>query len=444
MPSNVEQLSPSRVKFTVEIPFSDLKSHLDKAYQTIAQQVNIPGFRRGKVPASVIDQRYGRGAVLQEAINAALPTAYNAAVQEAKVYPLADPEIEVTKLEDGQLVEFTAEVDVRPDFALPAFDAISVSVPNATPTDDLVAERIELLRRRFATSVEVERAAQDGDVVTIDLVASRDGEPIEDGTAEGVSYAIGSGTMLEGLDDAVTGLSAGDNATFASTLVGGALEGEPADIAITVTKVAEQTLPELDDAFAQMVSEFDTVDEMKADLAKAAADVARYQQLEAAQESVLETVVTQADFEVPAGLLAAQVAGRKENIEGQLANAGLTIDRYLEQSAEEKAQTPEEFWANVEAETTKQLKAQLVLDKVADDAELGVDQQELIELIGRKAQANNSTPEAEMQHMMDHGHMSEWMQEVRRSKALASILSQVTFVDADGNTVELTAPVTAE
>lgn len=215
MPSTVEQLNPSRVKLTVEIPFSDLQPHLTKAYREIAQSVNIPGFRKGKVPSAVIDQRFGRGMVLQEAINAALPSAYGQAVEANKLIPLGDPEVEITKLEDGDLVEFVAEVDVRPEFDLPAFSTLTATVPVLADLDTEIDNRIAMMRERFATSTEVERAAAEGDVVTIDLVGTRDGEELQDATAEGVTYTIGAGGMLDGLDEAVTGLKAGSPPTSA-------------------------------------------------------------------------------------------------------------------------------------------------------------------------------------------------------------------------------------
>ena len=234
MPSTVEQLSPSRAKLTVEIPFADLQPHLTKAYREIAQSVTIPGFRKGKVPSAVIDQRFGRGVVLQEAINAALPTAYGEAVDANKLVPLGDPEVEITKLEDGDLVEFVAEVDVRPELTLPGFDTLAVTVDVLADLESEVDSRVEMVRERFATTAEVERPAAEGDVVTIDLAGTRDGEALADATAEGITYKIGSGGMLDGLDEAVTGLSPGESADFSSTLVGGPLTGEPADIHVTV------------------------------------------------------------------------------------------------------------------------------------------------------------------------------------------------------------------
>lgn len=437
MPSTVEKLGPSRAKLTVEIPWNDLKPHLDKAYREIASQVTIPGFRKGKVPPMVIDQRFGRGAVLQEAINAALPSAYEAAVTEAGIIPLGDPEVDVTKLEDGETVEFTAELDVRPDFDVPDAAGVAVTVDALEDTAAEVERRIEMLRSRFATNTEVERAAGEGDVVTINLVGARDDEPLPDATAEGVSYQIGSGGMIDGLDEAVTGLSAGESATFASTLVGGELEGEPADITVTVTKVSEQELPEVDDEFAQLVSEFDTAQEMKADLTSSVAEMARLEQAAKGRDKVLEALVDQVELELPEKLLTSEIEARKEQINDQLKRAGLTLERYLEQ-ADEEAKTAEEFWAELEASTERGLKAQLLLDKVADDTQVSIDQADLSELLVRKAAQAGTSPEQEAQHMMEHNHTGAWMQEIRRNKALAQIVAAATVTDTDGNPVDVT------
>jgi trigger factor len=436
--STVEKLGPSRVKLTVEIPFADLKPHLDKAYADIASQVTIPGFRKGKVPPLVIDQRFGRGAVLQEAINAALPSAYESAILESKVTPIADPEVEVTKLEDGEVIEFTAEVDVRPEITVPDFAELSATVDALKPVEDEVDERVELLRQRFATTVDVDRAAAEGDKVTIDLLATRDGEPVPDGTAEGVGYVIGSGGMIDGLDAAVTGLKAGEEAEFSSTLVGGALEGEPADIKVTVKKVSEQKLPAVDDEFAQLISEFDTVEEMRADLAQAVETSLAAEQVSTARDRIVEQLVAATDFEVPEGVVETEVNARKEQINGQLSQAGLTLQRYLESSAEETAKTAEEFWDDLKASTVKALKAQLILDQIADDAELSVEQDDLSRLIVQKAMEAGTTPEQEAQHMMEHNHLGAWMQEVRRNKALAEVVAKAKVTDSDGKPVDIT------
>src|SRR5690606_1287977 len=245
--SAVENLNPTRVKLTVEVSFEELKPNLDAAYKKIAQQINIPGFRRGKVPAAVIDRQVGRGPVLDEVLNAMVPEKYMEAMQAEDLEPLAQPEIEVTKIEDNDLIEFTAEVDVKPKFELPAYDNLEAQVDDIVVTDADVDEQVEALRERFGTLVDVERAAADGDFVTIDLRAAVDGEAVEGGEVSGMSYKVGRGGMLDGLDETLAGMSAGDEQTLASQLVGGDLVGEDVDVTVAVTGVQEQQLPEIDD-----------------------------------------------------------------------------------------------------------------------------------------------------------------------------------------------------
>ena len=441
MPSTLEQLNPTRVKLTVEIPFEELKPHLAKAYKEIAEQVSIPGFRKGKVPPAVIDQRFGRGVVLQEAIDKALPGAYQNAVVEAGVFPMGQPDVEITKLEDNDLVEFTAEVDVRPEFDLPDFSALEAVVEDVQVGDDAVEERIEMLRQRFATLTVVDRAAADGDVLSISLVASQDGVPLTDATADDVTYQIGGGAgMLEGLDEAVTGLKAGETKTFTSTLVGGAFRGQEADIEVTVTKVQEQELPEVDDDFAQLVSEFDTVEEMRDDLRRAVDAQGQAEQLAEARDKVLEVAIAAVAFELPEKLLAGELEQRRSQIENQLASAGLTVEAYLESAEDEDAETAEEFWAGIDERSEQALRAQILLDKFADENQLDVSQQELTELIFRKAQENRTSPQDEINHMMEHNHMGDWMQEIRRGKALAAMCVAATVRDASGNVIEFPRP----
>ena len=436
MPSTVEQLTPSRVKITVEVPFVELKPSMDKAYRDIAKQVNIPGFRRGKVPPMVIDQRFGRGAIIEQALNDALPRLYDAAVTENKLTPLAQPEVEVTKLEDGDLIEFTAEVDVRPEFDLPDFSLLSATVDEATVSEDDIDERLDALRQRFGSRITVERPAAEGDVVTIDLTASKDGEPLPDATAVGLDYTIGSGSMLEGLDEAVVGLSAGESAEFVSTLVGGPLKDSEADITVTVTLVQEQELPELDDDFAQQASEFDTFAEMRADFEESLLRLARLDQASKARDAVLEDLIDKVDVEVPENLREADLATRKESITNQLSSANLSLADYLEESKE--AETEEEFWADLERRSADALLAQIVLDKVAEERGLTLDQNDLTQHIIRKAQQEGSTPQQIADHLQEHPHhIDEYMQEIRRGKALALIVESATITDTAGNPVDL-------
>ena len=436
MPSTVEQLSPTRVKITVEIPFTDLKPSLDKAYADIARTINVPGFRKGKVPPMVIDQRFGRGVVIQEAFNDSWSRFYGAAVTENSLTPLAQPDVEVTKLEDGDLIEFTAEVDVRPEFEVPDASAISVQVDALEVADGIVDSQIDVLRGRFGSRTTVERGAAEGDLVTLSLTASNDGEALPDATAEDVEYTVGSGQMLDGLDEAITGLSAGESATFRSTLVGGPPKDEEADIEVTVAKVQSQELPEADDDFAQEASEFDTIEELRASITTMATNAARLEQATQARDAVLEALVDSIDVAVPENLLTNELEGRRQQITGQLAQAGLTLEQYLADSEED--QTEEEFWADVERRATQSLKAQMVLDKVAETSEIGVDQNDLTQHILRRAQAEGTAPQQIAEHLQEHPHhIEEYMVEIRRGKALASVVEAATVTDSNGDTVDL-------
>lgn len=437
MPSTVEKISTTRAKITVEIPFAELKPALDKAYQQLASQVNIPGFRKGKVPAAVINQRFGRGSLLNEAINEVLPDAYGKAVAEHNLAPLGQPDVEITRLEDGDVVEFVAEVDVRPDFDMPDFAGIAVEVEDHTVTDDEVDERIELLRKRFSTKTDVERAAAAGDLVNLDLEASQNGEVLPDAAAQGVTYVIGTGGMLDGLDEAVTGLEAGGEARFATTLVGGPYKDQPVDVQVVVNKVQQEDLPEVNDDFAQLVSQFDTVAEMRADLHGAVAANGRLAQASQARDKVLEAALELVAFDVPESVVAREVEVRTSQINAQLKQAGMTVETFLEQSDDEESETPDEFWASVARRSEQSLRAQILLDRIADDNQIGVDQADLTQLIFRKAQENGTSPEQEIQHMQEHNHLPEWMGEVRRGKALGFLLSAATVTSASGAVLDL-------
>ncbi len=291
MKSAVETLRPTRAKLTVEVPFEELKPSLDKAYKTIAQQINVPGFRRGKVPPMVIDRQVGRGAVLEQAINEVVPQKYVEALQSHDLQPLAQPDVEVTRIDDNEGIEFTAEVDVRPEITVPDWHGLSAEVDDMSVSDDDVDEQVEALRERFGTLKDVDRAAADGDFVTIDLVATQDGKPVEGAEVSGMSYRVGRGGMLEGLDEALVGMSAGDDQVFTSQLVGGDLVGQNVEVQVKVSQVQEQELPELDDEFAQMASEFDTADELAADVRTRLGNGKRLEQAAAARDAVLEKLL---------------------------------------------------------------------------------------------------------------------------------------------------------
>ena len=260
MKSTVENLSPTRVRLAVEVPFEELGPSLDAAYQKIGASIRVPGFRPGKAPARIIDQRVGRAAVLEEAVNNALPRIYGEAIRENEIKALGQPDVDVTNLDDGVSLSFTAEVDVRPEITLPELSGIEVTVDDAEVTDADIDEQLDALRDRFGTLTGVDRTVAAGDYVSIDLEAEVDGEQIEGGSAKGLSYEVGSGDLIDGLDDAITGKSAGESTTFFTTIAQGEKVGSQSQVTVTVNSVKEKELPAADDDFAQLASEFDTIE----------------------------------------------------------------------------------------------------------------------------------------------------------------------------------------
>ncbi|MFI1923949.1 MULTISPECIES: trigger factor [unclassified Streptomyces] len=435
MKSAVETLNPTRVRLSIEVPFEELKDSLDAAYKKINQQVTVKGFRKGKIPARVIDQRFGRGAVLEEAVNDALPKFYTEAVNEAEIDVLGQPEVDITELKDGETLNFTAEVDIRPALELPEdFSSIEVEVDAVEVSEEDIDKAVEQLRERFASTSPVERAAEDGDVVTVDLEAKVDGEILEDGVASGVSYTIGSGELLEGIDEAVKGLEAGGEATFTSELKGGSAAGKEAEVTVKVTQVAARELPELDDEFAQLASEFDTLDELKADSRKRLENTKQYDQATQAQERVLEKLLELVEVPVPEKLLEDEVNTRKHNLEHhQLGQMGLDLDKYLEI----QGKTAEEFETETREAAVKGIKTQFVLDELVKREKLNVNQEELTEHLMRRAASSGMSPDQFAQAVVEGGQVPLLVGEVARGKALATVVESATVKDTNGEVIDL-------
>ncbi|NBM20733.1 trigger factor [Streptomyces sp. GC420] len=434
MKSAVETLNPTRVRLTVEVPFEELKPSLDAAYKKINQQVTVPGFRKGKIPARVIDQRFGRGAVLEEAVNDALPKFYTDAVNEGELNPLGQPEVDITELKDGEVLAFTAEVDVRPVIEIPDYSGIEVTVDAVEVTDEDVDKSVEQLRERFASTTPVERPAAEGDVVTVDLEAKVDGEVLEDGVARDVSYTIGSGELLDGIDAAVTGLEAGGEATFTSELKGGSAAGREAEVTVRVTQVAARELPELDDEFAQLASEFDTLEELRADSRKRLENMKQYDQATQAQEKVLDELLKLVEVPIPEKLLEDEINTRKHNLEHhQLGQMGLDLEKYLEI----QGKTVEEFEAETTEQAEKGIKTQFVLDELVNKEKLNVNQEELTEHLMRRAAGSGMSPDQFAQAVVEGGQVPMLVGEVARGKALAVVVEAAKVVDTNGEVVDL-------
>ncbi len=433
MKSTVEQLSPTRVRINVEVPFEELKPDFDAAYKTLAQQIRLPGFRPGKAPARLLEARVGRGAVLEQVINAALPKKYSEAVTEADLRPLGQPEIEVTKLEDGQEVAFTAEIDVRPDITLPAFGELAVTVDPIEVADDDIEEQLHSLRARFGTLTGVERPVQDGDFVTLDLSAAVNGEDVPEASTTGMSYEVGSGQLIEGIDEALIGMSAGDTADFTTALLAGEFAGQDAVVSAVIGTVKERELPEADDEFAQLASEFDTLEELKSDLRERVNRVKQVEQATEARDKVLEALLETTEVALPEAVVKAEVDSR-------LHDAVHPFDHDEEKFAASliaQGSSREEFDASAQSEAENSVKTQLLLDALAEAENTTVDNDELTERIVYQAQRYGVSPEEYIQQAQQANQLGAIFADVRRGKALAGVVAQVTVTDTAGNAVDL-------
>lgn len=420
MKISVRNLEPTKVKLTVTVEPEELNPYLDAARKEIAKQVNVPGFRKGHVPGKIIDQRIGFAAVAGEAVNDAVPELYSKALDEKKIRPMAQPEFDVQDVpqaaNDDTKLKFTATVERRPDIELAEIDGLEIAIAKPEVKDEDVDKRLEALRQRFGTLVGVDRPATKGDFANIDLTAEIDGETVD--SQEGVSYELGSNTMLDGLDEALDGLSAGEETTFEGTLEAGDYEGQKATVKVKVNSVKAEELPELDDEFASEASEFDTLDELKADIRKAAAQDAEGRQATEARDAFIVKLQEGLEIPVPKGVKANMV-------EEQL--KGMTPDP-------EKA--TKEQKAQAEETVEKELRDQMVLDALAEKLDVQVSQSDVFNFLASIAQQYGMDPNNFIQAIIKNGQLGSAVQEVGRSKGLLAGMRAVKFT-ADGEAVDL-------
>ena len=417
MKSAVEKLSPTRVKLSIDVPFTELKPHIDGAYKSLSEKITIPGFRKGKVPSAMIDQRVGRGAVLDEAINAAIPTFYSQAAKDNDVLVIGRPTVEVTELKDNENFTFTIEVDIRPDIALPNFSEIKLEVDDVKVTESDIDEQVQALRTRFGTLTTVEKVVASGDFVTIDLVATKDGQPLDGGTANDLSYEVGSASMIDGLDEALIGLSTGGEKSFETALVGMA-EGEKGSVRVSVKAVKERELPPVDDAFAKLASEFETLAELKADLTTRLTRLKEMEQGAQARDLLVEKLISSVDIPLPAEIIEAEVNDHLEK-EGRLED-----DKHRAE-------------VNEEVKTT--ITREFLLDSIVKAESVAVNESELTEYLVRAASRYGMTPDQFIKEVSQAGQVTTMVAEVARAKALAQVLGRVKVVDKSGKKVDLEA-----
>jgi len=430
--STVEKLSPTRVRINVEVPFTELKPDFDRAYQELAKQVRLPGFRPGKAPARLLEARVGRGAVLERVVNDALPARYSEALTTSELRPIGEPEIEVTRISDGEELVFTAEVDVRPDIDLPDLGALAISVDPIDVTDEEVDAELQSLRARFGTLKGVERAAKSGDFVSVDLSAAVNGEDIPDGRAEGLSHEIGSGQLIEGLDDAIVGLSEGESATFTTKLVAGEHAGEEADVTVAVKSIKERELPEADDEFAQLASEFDTLDELRDNLTEQVQRVKRIHQAEKIRDNALETLLEQVEVPLPENIVAAQVEAALHN-----AIHGLEHDEAkLAEALEAQGSSREKFDADNREAAEKAVKTQLLMDAIADELNIEVGESDLTERLVLMSRQYGIQPQQLVGLLQQNNQLPAVYADVRRGLAVAAVVEAATVTDTDGTVID--------
>ena len=417
MKSTVETLSPTRIRLDIEVEFSEMSSHVADAYKKVATRVNIPGFRKGKVPAAMIDQRIGRGTVLDEAINAALPDFYGKAAREHSVAVLGRPVVDVKEFVDNEKLLFTVEVDVRPEVKLPDFSTITIEVDDLVVSDADVDEQVEELRTRFGTLTSVERAVAKGDFATLDMDAFINGKSVDGGQANDISYEVGSDRMIDGLDDVLIGMSAGETKKFETQLVGQA-EGEKGEVEVTVKAVKERELPPVDDAFAKLASEFDTLAELKADFVVRLGRVKKMEQGTQARDLLVKKLLADLDIPVPDSLVELEVA---DHLEGE----GRSEDA--------------EHRAEVDGQVRSSLKSDFLFDAIVQAEDIQITEMELTEYLVRTSQRYGMAPEQFAQELQKAGQIAQLVSEVTRAKALASVLERITVKDASGNVIDLAA-----
>ncbi len=417
MKSTIETLSPTRVRLDIEVAYSEMTTHVADAYKKVATQVNIPGFRKGKVPASMIDQRVGRGTVLDEAINAALPDFYGQAAREHTVAVIGRPVVDVKEFVDNEKLVFTVEVDVRPEVTLPDFSKIEVEVDDITVSDADIDEQIESLRTRFGTLTTVERVIANGDFATLDMNAFINGETVEGGQANDLSYEVGSDKMIPGLDEILIGMAVGDTKRFETELVG-QQEGEKGEVEATVKAVKERELPPVDDAFAKLASEFDTLAELREDFRERLSRVKKMEQGTQARDRLVEKLLADLDIPVPDTLVELEVNDHLEG-EGRLEDA---VHR-----------------AEVDGEVRASLKSDFLLDAIVQSEDVQVTEIELTEYLVRTSQRYGMAPQQFAEELQKAGQISQLVAEVTRAKALASVLGRITVKDASGAVIDLEA-----
>ena len=433
MKTTVDKLSDTRVKLTVNVPFAELDQEIDQAYAAIAQQVSIPGFRKGKAPRQLIDARFGRGPILEQVVNDMLPSRYEQAVQSEDLKVIGQPDVDISKIENKDFVEFTAEVDVRPEFEVPDFSEISITVPAIKAGEEDVDKALEELAERFGELKDTKRKMKTGDYAIIDITAEVDGEKIEEASTEGLSYSIGDDNLIKGLDTALRGMKTGEDNEFTSTIQSGEHKDEEATFKVHVQQTKERKLPDMDDEFAQMASEYDTIEELREATKTEVEESKKAEQAGQIRDEVLKAALADVDFELPQSVVDEQAHAQLHQILGQLAHD----EKALAQLLEAQGTSREEFDQQTREQAEESVRTQIFLDAVAEKEEPEVSQQELSDHILFTAQSYGMDPNQFIQQLQSNGQIANLFSDVRRGKALAAAICRTTVKDEEGNDVDV-------
>ena len=431
--TTAERLEDNKAKLRVEVPEASLKPALDAAYRRWANEIKVPGFRKGKVPRQLIDQRVGPEAIREEALRDALPDLYVSALESEELEAIAPPEIEVVSFESGVPIVFEATVDLRPEFELPEYSDITVEAPSSEVGDEDLNDQLDRLRDRFAELETIGREVRQGDFAVIDLKGYRDGELVEGMSAPELLYEVGSRQGPPKLDDEVVGSKPGDILKFNDSVPQNPTEQgvpdgphEELDISFTVLvkEVKAKKLPDLDDEFAKSVGEFETLDALKEDLRQRLGDYQYQLAQQQVRSLVLERFVEAADLEAPERLVDDEVKHRMEHVEQDLASAGITLEQYAEQTGS----TELEVRSDIRTQAAMSVKAELLLEEVVRKADIKVDDDDLGREIAYLSAQSNTEPGELAKQLASSGRLRGVVADIMRRKALDHVVEQVNVI----------------
>ena len=447
MKTSVETLEPVKIKLIVEVEPQRVKKAFDRAARTLAKDVSLPGFRPGKAPRKLLEQRFGIGAIAQAAMEDSISEYYAEALRENAINPVAQPEVDVEHFDEEDGCSFTAVVEVAPEITPPDHTGIDVAFPEWAVDDATVDEQLNTLRERFAEVDVVERPAANGDLVSIDLVFAVDGETIESSQVEDALYEVGSAGVTPELDEKIVGAVGGDTFTYDDVLPAEYPEygGKTATFTVTVKDVREKTLPDLDDDFASAAGGFDSLDELRSDMGNS---LLRRQIEEAHHQvrgDVLEAYLALVDVPLPPSMVEFEIEQQLAQLDGQAAQFGIDAEVLLEA----QGMTRDEFAENARESAQTSVKAQLVLNALSETLSLDFDPREIDREIVRHARINNVAPEEIAKIIQEQGTLPALIGDIMRRKTIDAIVDAATLRGApdDALMIELglKAPeVTAE